>query len=90
MEHQELNNQNNIHIKVSKSDAELLEKLAFLKVEKQANEFFIVGTKEFYSRLLDKLSDKLSEVGFNKNDEPNEIGLKIEDLIDKFTPLVYD
>jgi hypothetical protein len=81
--------QDSIKVKLSMVEAELLRSIVSVDVEKHGTEFCITGSKNLYSKLLDRLSDKLSEIGLNKDDEPNEVGLKIESLIDKFSPFVY-
>ncbi len=87
MVHQE---EDNIKVILNMAEAEFLRSLVSVSIEKRGvAEFYIFGSRNLYSELLDELSNKLSEVGFNQDDEPNEVGLKIEDLIDKFSPLVY-
>tara|TARA_B100000575_G_C22505015_1_gene330100 strand:- start:223 stop:486 length:264 start_codon:yes stop_codon:yes gene_type:complete len=86
MVHQE---QDNIKVKLSVAEAELLRNIVSVSIENQDAKFYIFGSRKLYSELLDELSDKLSEIGLNKDDEPNEVGLKIESLIDKFSPFVY-
>jgi hypothetical protein len=40
-------------------------------------------------RVLDFLGDELAQNGFNEDDEPNEFGVRIENLIDKFSKAIY-
>lgn len=57
-----------------------------------ANKYFdskFVLQEQVAEELADILSDKLCEIGLNENDEPNEKGYLIEDLIDKCTRAIY-
>ena len=44
--------------------------------------YYLSLSKDMIDRLLDSLSDLLVEKGLQKDDEPNQIGFKIESLID--------
>lgn len=51
----------------------------------QSGDRFIVDlTDEDADNIRDHCGDRLQEVGFNETYEPTEIGMIIEDLIDKF------
>jgi hypothetical protein len=46
--------------------------------------------KEVIERILDFLGDELTRNGLDENDEPNDFGIRIENLIDKFSRAVYE
>ncbi len=89
MEKQEGAKTDNIKVKLSMAEAHILNSIISIKIEKKNDEYFIIGKKSFYIKLLDELSDKFSDIGLDINDNPNELGLKLESLIDKFSPIVY-
>lgn len=46
--------------------------------------------RELVGRILDFLEDELTTKGFERNDEPNEYGIMLEGLIDKFSREYYN
>lgn len=51
------------------------------------NDYVLALTKEEQNNLVNhKLSDLFCSIGLEENDEPNEMGLYIESLIDIFNP----
>ena len=47
-------------------------------------------SKNEIENILDELSDLFVKKGLNDNDSPNEFGLFIEKLIDKFSRVYYE
>ena len=90
-----------IELKLSKSELDLLlravkEKNLIEKLEKLRpltdldNSVFIIKvTIEEAEALLDALTYALTDIGSDEASEPNEIGLKIERLIDQLSSYIY-
>jgi hypothetical protein len=54
-------------------------------------DYFLIETpKDVYEKVLNELSDILSEKGFDENYEPNNFGRKVEILINKFSEKFYE
>ena len=45
--------------------------------------------RDIIGRILDFLGNDLTSIGFDENDEPNEYGIMLENLIDKFSREYY-
>ncbi|GCD80931.1 hypothetical protein AT05_11780 [Schleiferia thermophila str. Yellowstone] len=90
MEHPDHAKQDIFKVKLSKSEALFLKDLISVDIVQQGADFYVLGSRGLYVDLLDKLSDKLSEIGLDDKDIPNEKGLRVENLIDKFSAIVYD
>ena len=56
------------------------------KLMRHQDLYVVKITREEQKLLVDQLSDLLTSIGLDANDEPNEIGLEIEHLIDIFNP----
>ncbi len=48
-----------------------------------------MGDKQYFGRLLSQMSDVLIEIGMDSNDNPNKLGLQIEEIIDILSGVVY-
>lgn len=58
-------------------------------IEESTNVNIIKGDDAFFENLLDHLSNYLIQNGLDENDEPNSIGIEIEELIDKVSEVYY-
>ena len=79
-------------IKINKEDFSFIsENIITLRCEKEIYSKCQLLLSEYeIERILDKLSNYLIENGLCKNDEPNEIGLYVESLIDIFSEKLYE
>ncbi|MDR1432955.1 MAG: hypothetical protein LBI61_01260 [Puniceicoccales bacterium] len=75
-------------VKLKSSDMEFLEKI--FKNQKKVDMTLLNKIKNFaevsrdnITGVIDVISDELMEYGFSENSEPNEYGLKVENLLDK-------
>lgn len=59
-------------------------------LQEDNNKISLVGDKQDFENLLDQISDVLTDVGMDSNDEPNKLGLQIEEIIDILSEVVYD
>lgn len=84
MENQEINSSAKIlYVKLNKSQYQLLSGLFLSRLIDENHKYYLTGDKEYLNLVLDKLSDILMKDGLNPDDTPNEMGLKIESLIDR-------
>lgn len=65
-------------IRFTNRELELIELCVGNHIDKVEN--FTLGEKQ---KLIDAVSDYFIRYGFKKNDEPNQLGLELEQLIDK-------
>lgn len=65
-------------IRFTNRELELLELCVGNHIEKVEN--FTLGERQ---KLIDAVSDYFIRYGLKKNDEPNHLGLELEELIDK-------
>lgn len=56
---------------------------------REYNTIFLNLEPPIIEAILDFLSEELIKIGMSKNDEPNEFGILIENLIDKFSREFY-
>src|SRR5690348_11070464 len=54
------------------------------------NTVYLTIDKLICETILNFLSDELSRIGFNKNDEPNELGIMLENIINEFSREIYN
>ncbi|MCK5216078.1 MAG: hypothetical protein KAR05_12090 [Candidatus Omnitrophica bacterium] len=54
------------------------------KGQYETNTYILHLNEEELDKIVDVLSDLFTKIGLQKDDEPNPIGLKIEDMIDFF------
>ena len=67
------------------------ENIMKLECEEQIyNKCLLLLSKDKIEKILDNLSDYLIEKGLYKSDEPNQLGLYIESLIDIFSEKLYE
>lgn len=79
-----LNDENlNKLIDILKIDQSLIEK-------ESINVNVIKGNDIFFENILDNLSNYLLQYGLDEKDEPNSIGIEIEQLIDKVSEIYYE
>ena len=52
--------------------------------------FSIIAKKNEAEKIVDELSDLLVEYGLKKDEEPNDLGVLIEHLIDIFNPYKWE
>ncbi|MCT4613476.1 MAG: hypothetical protein N4A49_01225 [Marinifilaceae bacterium] len=84
-----------MEIYLKKKQFELLRKYGDVdlyhdNLREENNKILIIGNKQYFENLLDKISDVFIELGLNNNDEPNKIGLQIEEIIDVLSKVIYD
>lgn len=66
-------------------------KLDISLIEKESiNVNVIKGDDSFFENILDNLSNYLLQYGLDEKDEPNSIGIKLEQLIDKVSKVYYE
>lgn len=70
-------------IDILKIDQSLIEK-------ESINVNVIKGNDIFFENILDNLSNYLLQYGLDEKDEPNSIGIEIEQLIDKVSEIYYE
>ena len=92
MARQEIENMSTEIIELKKQ--ELLVKHSLIEnlhtTTQQGNKILLSETKYYFESLLEKLSNLLIKEGIDsKTNEPNELGLKIETLIDIVSRVVY-
>lgn len=77
-----LNDENlNKLIDILKIDQSLIEKESINVIK---------GNDIFFENILDNLSNYLLQYGLDEKDEPNSIGIEIEQLIDKVSEIYYE
>jgi hypothetical protein len=83
-----------MNIILNRSDFEYLISLNTLPNEldyiKKGDEVTIIGDKEIIEVLLDKVSDILSDKGFDLNDNLTPTGIRLERIIDLISEVFYD
>lgn len=84
-----------MEINLKKQQLELLKKYSSLRLSpntlpENKRQVAIVGDKQYFEKLLDEISNVLIEKGMDDNDEPNELGFQIEEVIDILSKVVYD
>jgi hypothetical protein len=94
MARQEIKNMSMEIIELKKQELDLLVKHSLIEnlhtTTQQGNKILLSETKYYFESLLEKLSNLLIKEGIDsKTDEPNELGLKIETLIDIVSRVVY-
>ena len=93
MEHQEIKNMSTAIIELKKQEFDLLVNYSLvdnLPTTQQGNKILLSETQCYFESLLEKLSSILISEGIDsQTDEPNELGLKIETLIDIVSRVVY-
>jgi len=77
-------------IPINKNDLEFIKKLyPYFSVLIKNNNIYLKLSRSEMEKLLEKLSTKLIKEGLKLDDEPNEIGIHIESLIDLFSRYFY-
>lgn len=86
-------NNNEVGVLFKKKEVALLSRFGIVESDfgkAESDRFFLNGSKEFFEKLLDLISDMLMKEGLNEIDEPNELGLELERLIDKISEVYYN
>lgn len=71
---------------LNKSICDILEDNAV----KEFDKIKLVIERPIAEMILDFLGDELMQAGISENQEPNDFGIMIESIIDKFSKEVYD
>lgn len=97
LENQEVQQINTLKMKLylKKEQFELLNKYCEIdtnsyELQEDNNKILLIGNKQYFENLLDEISDILIEIGMDSNDEPNKLGLQMEEIIDVLSEVVYD
>lgn len=74
-----------VRIQISDREAILLKKILY-KISKSylIKDNYIYLYKEYIEIIIESIGDYFIKYGLKKNDEPNALGLEIEELQDKF------
>lgn len=85
-----------MNLEIKKYDYEVLQQYASEKLTKDIssivlneNKLLIAVSKTQANDIIESLLISFTEVGLNKDSEPNKIGLEIENVINVFSDLAY-